>query len=218
MKIVVLAYRDWAFDVYESLSSFHTQHEFILIETPENLTSFFQQNTCDFVFVVGWSWKIPSEIVNKYFVVGMHPSDLPKYAGGSPIQNQILDGIKTSKATLFKLNEKFDEGEIIFKEPISLEGSLNEVLYSITKATIKLFDTLLLKYPNIKLEKQKLEDSLVKKRLRPDSSKIEKHDLSKLTCNKLYDMIRCREDPYPNAFIEDDTGKLYFSRVTFEPK
>lgn len=218
MKIVVLAYRDWAFDVYESLSSFHQQHEFILIETPENVTNYFQHNTCDFVFVVGWSWKIPSDIVNKHFVVGMHPSDLPKYAGGSPIQNQILDGVKTTKATLFKLNEKFDEGEIIFKEPISLEGSLQEVLFSITKATIKLFDTLLLKYPDVTLEKQNLEDALVKKRINPASSKIEKHDLSNLTCSKLYDIIRCREDPYPNAFIEDETGILRFCRVTFEPK
>ena len=31
----------------------------------------------------------------------------------------------------------------------------------------------------------------------------------------LDELIRCREDPYPNAFIEDKHGKLFFKKVEF---
>jgi len=30
--------------------------------------------------------------------------------------------------------------------------------------------------------------------------------------------MRCREDPYPNAFIEDKTGRLLFKKVDFIAK
>ena len=36
-----------------------------------------------------------------------------------------------------------------------------------------------------------------------------------MTAQNLYDTIRCREDPYPNAYIEDETGRLIFKRVEF---
>ena len=34
------------------------------------------------IVLLGWSWILKKEIVNDYYVIGIHPSDLPNYAGG----------------------------------------------------------------------------------------------------------------------------------------
>ena len=46
----------------------------------------------------------------------LHPSPLPKYRGGSPIQNQIINGESKSAVTLFKINNKIDQGDIIYQK------------------------------------------------------------------------------------------------------
>ena len=51
----------------------------------------------------------------------MHPSDLPKYAGGSPIQHQIINGVINSKATLFEVTKEIDSGPILYKTNLSLD-------------------------------------------------------------------------------------------------
>ncbi|GIS10295.1 MAG: hypothetical protein CM15mP114_10770 [Alphaproteobacteria bacterium] len=71
----------------------------------------------------------------------LHPSDLPKYRGGSPIQNQILNGILDSKVTIKPLM-KMDAGPILVQRPLSLRGEMSEILGRIeqsgTEATIKI--------------------------------------------------------------------------------
>jgi hypothetical protein len=66
------------------------------------------------------------------------------------------------------------------------------------------------------------------KRLKPEDSRLPLMPLSspaastgdapQMTCRQLWDFIRCREDPYPNAFFEDETGRLVITRVEFYPK
>ena len=51
------------------------------------------------IFFIHWSKIIPKKIYNNYLCIQFHSSDLPKYRGGSPIQHQILDGLKKTKIT-----------------------------------------------------------------------------------------------------------------------
>ena len=111
MRSLFCAYRDWAVNVYEKIKE--SNPDLVLVRTPEDLTAAFSSGEWDVIFIVGWSWKVEPEIVNSCMVVGMHPSDLPDYAGGSPVQNQILDGITSTRASLFKLNEKFEGDEMV---------------------------------------------------------------------------------------------------------
>ena len=66
------------------------------------------------------TWRRFEKIIKEYYSVMLHPSSLPKYRGGSPIQNQIINGEKISAVTLFKMNEKIDQGDIIFQKEIEL--------------------------------------------------------------------------------------------------
>ena len=60
--------------------------------------------------------------------IQFHSSDLPKFKGGSPIQNQILKEIKKTKLTAFKINNIIDGGDICMKSNILLNGKAEKYL------------------------------------------------------------------------------------------
>jgi len=225
MRILFCAYRDWALEIFNDLRA--SSDDIVLAKTPEDLSDLTVSGKWDVIMVVGWSWKVESSLVRDQLVIGVHPSDLPDYAGGSPIQNQILDGIKSTQATLFKLNEKFDEGDIIDKEPIDLSGHLDQVFESISSASRSLIKRFIEKYPENSYIKQgvstkkvrrlKPSDSELPLPVFPEGSKFYK-DGKPMTCEELWNFIRCREDPYPNVYLEDSTGRLVIKHVEFEAK
>ena len=61
------------------------------------------------IFFIFWSKIIPKKIFSNFLCIQFHSSDLPKFKGGSPIQNQILKKIYKTKISAFKINEKIDE-------------------------------------------------------------------------------------------------------------
>jgi methionyl-tRNA formyltransferase len=228
-KILFCAYREWAIESCNSIiQNLDKEWSSFTVKTQEELLEVTASDpNWNVIILIGWSWKIPKKIIDSFLVVGMHPSDLPKYSGGSPIQNQIIDGLNSSKATLFKLNEEFDKGEIIDKEQYSLEGHLKDVLLEISNATKTLVLRFIKKYPNNQyIEQHVVENNY--KRLKPEQSKISLPtkiesienavDKKHFTCLELWNHIRCREDPYPNAYFEDETGKLLIRSVEFIPR
>ena len=78
------------------------------------------------IILLGWSWILKKEVVNNFYVIGIHPSDLPNYAGGSPIQNQIINGLSSSKCTLFKISKYVDKGPILGKTNLNLDGNIEK--------------------------------------------------------------------------------------------
>ena len=162
----------------------------------------------DITLLVGWSWIIGNEYVDSHFTVVLHSSDLPDYAGGSPIQHQIIDGLQETKATLFQATSKLDLGPIIDKERFSLTGNLRQVLNGLENASFEILNRFIRNYPNYSLTKQLTHT--VRKRRTPDMSEITIEELKTSTSEQLYNKIRALQDPYPNAFIVcKDGSKLY---------
>jgi len=220
MKVLFCGYRDWAIDVYFNLDSMIDNDDVSLdhVTSPDDLTRKTNETHYDLILTAGWSWMIEKHIIDNSIVLGMHPSNLPDYAGGSPIQNQIIDGLKTSFATLFRLMpNKFDNGPIIAKLPISLEGHIDDIFNELEKTTTTLFMLAIEKYPALDGTEQP-PGGFVRKRIKPEASRLSRAHFTVFTCEQIYDRIRCREDPYPNTYIEDETGRLYFRRVEFVKK
>lgn len=215
MNVLFCAYRRWALDAWFELQGTDPNLNITSVSSEDQ---FFKKikdlQHIDVILLVGWSWIIPEDIVRKYNVICYHPSDLPNFAGGSPIQHQILEGIEETNATLFKVTPQIDQGPIILKTHISLRGNMSDIFKELTRSSIELVGEYLHRFPNI-VPKQQNELHKTKKRLKPSHSKLEKNKLSNKTCKELYNFIRCKEDPYPNAFIEDGTGKLFFKLVEF---
>ncbi len=63
------------------------------------------------LIVPKWVLDIPS-----YGPINVHPSLLPLYRGPAPMQWAILSGDEMTGITLIRMNEKMDEGDIVYQE------------------------------------------------------------------------------------------------------
>ena len=74
----------------------------------------------DINVVVAYGQIIPSSIIYlpKYNSINVHFSLLPKYRGASPVQWVLLQGETKTGVTIFELNEKMDEGDILSQEEV----------------------------------------------------------------------------------------------------
>ena len=138
LNVVFCLYRKWAFDVVSEVSNeFRGRISSTICADPQAFDILIEdrEKTLDLIFFLGWSWIVPKRIIHNNVCICMHPSFLPDYRGGSPIQHQIIDGKTNSVATFFIMDEKIDRGPIIRRALFSLEGSLSEVIEDMATAT-----------------------------------------------------------------------------------
>lgn len=205
MKIACLGYRDWALRIYDHLEK-NTDNDFLIIRSIEDYAEHFIIDfKPDLILFYGWSWIIPKNLTNNYDCVMLHPSKLPKYRGGSPLQNQILDGLKESSVTLFLVVEELDAGDILRQKDLSLTGSLKEIFARITSIGITLTEDILLNGLNPTPQNHELASYC--KRRKPSESEITIDELQIEDSTYLYNKIRMLNDPYPNAYIKTRDGK-----------
>ena len=215
-RYIFCAHRKWAKELFKKLVKRYKH--IILVTDPKKLTfNYIHQVNPKYIFFPDWSWIIPSNIVNNYKCVCIHESNLPKFRGGSPIQNQIINGIEKTKSTAFLMTEDLDKGDILLQRDLSLKGSLNEIFDRIIKNDYELIVQIVAgKY---KLKKQKGKPTLYKRR-KPEQSELKNLNYSK---KYLFNFIRMLADPYPNAFIMIGRRKMKFksanlkgNKLTFE--
>ncbi len=76
----------------------------------------------DLLVLAGFLWKIPSELILRYpqRIINVHPALLPRFGGkgmyGSHVHEAVLAaGERKSGITIHYVNEKYDDGQIIFQ-------------------------------------------------------------------------------------------------------
>ena len=156
----------------------------------------------DFIIVVAFRmipksiWEIP-----KFGTINLHASLLPDYRGSAPINWVIINGERETGVTVFFINKKIDEGDIINKKKISISedetaGSLHDKLMKegaeLLKDSIKNIFT-----KNIKREIQKITIKDIK------APKIKKKDCFidfDLDDKNIIQLIKGLS-PYPGARI-----------------
>ena len=213
MRIVCASYRDWALKIYDHLAQ-NTDHTILIIRSKEQFSEeailTFQPNM---ILFYGWSWIVSSRLLEIPSIM-LHPSPLPKYRGGSPIQNQIIAGETHSAVTLFLMNENLDEGDILEQECFSLEGHLDEIFKRITEIGTRLTLKILEGYT---LTPQDRKKATYYKRRKPKQGELTLEELQTRDSTWLFNKIRMLEDPYPNAFIRTTDGKkLLIKRAEIE--
>lgn len=78
----------------------------------------------DYIFVIGLSQIIKKELIDipKQFVIGFHPTALPRYRGRAALPWEILLREKESSATFFQIDQGMDSGNILFQEKYTIES------------------------------------------------------------------------------------------------
>ena len=82
----------------------------------------------DFIVLAGFLWMIPENILNAFpnRIINIHPALLPRHGGAGMYGIRVAEAVVTSKEketgiTIHYLNEKFDDGKIIFQKSIPVE-------------------------------------------------------------------------------------------------
>ena len=207
-KYVLLSNKDWHFSLFEKLKSYYCDDEWIFINNKEN---FNEQFLTEFlptkIFIPHWSKIIPKTIYENFECVLFHMTDLPYGRGGSPLQNLIVEGHKSTKISALKVSKGIDEGPIYLKHDLSLHGTAKDIFLRSSDIIYEM----IINITNNSLipKKQKGKPTLFKRR------KPQQGDISKLNnLSKVFDYIRMLDcDGYPNAFIEFNKIKIEFKNV-----
>lgn len=164
----------------------------------------------DFNIVADYGQIIPKDILEipKFKSINIHPSLLPKYRGPSPIQTAIINGDKTTGATIMLMDEKMDHGPIISQRKITIIR--RETTPSLEKKIAKQASALLLKilplYISKKVDFQRQNDlkaSYTKMLTRQDG----KIDFKKESAQSIEQKIRGL-NPWPGVWTIIDGKRV----------
>jgi len=82
-----------------------------------------EQYEADFLVVASFGLIVPRWLLDLPSIgpVNIHPSLLPKYRGPSPIQWALWNGEKETGITFIKMNERMDQGDILYQERMEID-------------------------------------------------------------------------------------------------
>ncbi|ERJ13418.1 methionyl-tRNA formyltransferase [Haloplasma contractile] len=89
----------------------------------------------DLIITAAYGQIVPTEILEapKFGAINVHASLLPKYRGGAPIHQSIIDGCKETGITIMYMVDRMDAGDILKQESVEIEftdhvGTLHDKL------------------------------------------------------------------------------------------
>lgn len=205
LKYIIVSEKSWNKNLIERLSN-ALPFEWILID---NKDDFNFQNvkliSPTAIFIPHWSYIIPQELYEGYPCIVFHMTDLPYGRGGSPLQNLIIRGFKSTMISALKVVKELDAGDIYLKKELSLNGSAQDIF---VKADAVIEEMIIEIVQNKLQPTPQLGVPYIFKRRRPEDGNIAYLD----DTEKVYDFIRMLDaDGYPSAFLETEHFKFEFT-------
>ena len=205
---ILLTEKSWHNQLYERLKISYGENQWFRISDKTSLNNnFLKDFKIDKIFIPHWSYYIDKSIYEKHECILFHMTDLPFGRGGSPLQNLIKDGFKSTKMSAIKVNGETDSGPVYLKKELSLKGSAQEIFIRSSEVIESMIDEIL---ENEIIPIKQIGQPTYFKRRKPSESKI--NGINEI--NELYDHIRMLDsDDYPRAFIEFDRIKIEFENA-----
>lgn len=119
--------RSWAHE--EGLPSYHISSTVLSPDAiPERIEEVLAKYETDIILLSGYMKLLPKRILRNYpNIFNIHPSLLPKYGGqgmyGDNVHRKVLsDGASVTGASLHRVNEIYDGGEVLIQRKINVEA------------------------------------------------------------------------------------------------
>lgn len=215
MNIVIATLKSWNVELAEQLKEeLKPLHQVTVLTKKEELTiEALEKIQPSYVFFPHWSYIIKKEIYEKFNCVVFHMTDLPFGRGGSPLQNLIANGYKETKISAIKVIEKVDAGPIYMKEPLTLEGSAEEIFRRAANIIFRKMIPDFLKENPVAVPQT--GEPLTFRRRKPEESEL----VGDMSLDKIYDYIRMLDaEGYPNAFLSFGKYRLLFQKARKDGK
>ena len=110
-----------------------------------NKISEFDNAGADFVIVMSYGVILPDDVLAAGNFINIHPSDLPKYRGPSPIRSALKNGDTKSAVCLMKIVHDLDAGDIYMRHKfdIDLDDTNETVENKVDEIAINMLDEFL---------------------------------------------------------------------------
>ncbi len=84
-----------------------------------------KKNCADLIFVIDFGQMIKEPVLSlpKYGCINLHPSKLPAYRGSAPLQRCIMDGLRLTAVSIFRLDEGMDSGSLLAQPKVEIADS-----------------------------------------------------------------------------------------------
>ena len=114
----------------------------------DDIVKLLREKQTDLIVLAGFLWLIPLNILRSFpgKIINIHPALLPKYGGKGMYGHHVHDAVissgdEVSGITIHYVNEKYDEGQIIFQEQVAVTKSdtANTLASKIHKLEYKYF-------------------------------------------------------------------------------
>ncbi|MEN3088417.1 MAG: methionyl-tRNA formyltransferase [Staphylococcus pseudoxylosus] len=170
----------------------------------------------DLIVTAAFGQILPESLLNapKLGAINVHASLLPKYRGGAPIHQAIIDGQKETGISIMYMVKKLDAGDIISQRAIAIEdqddvGSMHDKLSFLGADLLKETLPSIINGTNQRIE-QNEDEATFASNISRDQEKI---DWSQ-SAEAIYNQIRGLS-PWPVAYTKMDDGnlKVYASRI-----
>jgi len=159
-----------------------------------------------YLFFLHWSWIVPQEVVSNYDCVCFHMADVPYGRGGSPLQNLISRGHRTTVLSALRMVEELDAGPVYCKRPLSLEGGAEEIFIRATELSARMIEHIIETQPTPTPQQG---EAVVFPRRTAQQSEIPQQE----SLSALHDFVRMLDaDGYPPAFLEHRGYRYEFRR------
>jgi methionyl-tRNA formyltransferase len=184
------------------------------VSTPESIKEqieleSIQRMNPDVIIVVAYGKILPPALLSipKFACINVHGSLLPKYRGAAPIQWALIRGEPETGITTMYMNDKMDEGDIIYQEKIAISPEDNYGTLSIKLA--QLGGQLILKTlaaveqgsaPRIQ---QNHEDATLAPKIRSTDGQIDWNQLALEIINRIRGVT-----PSPGAFTQINSKRV----------
>lgn len=104
---------------------------------PDNVSivesiSYLKGLNADIFVVIAFGQILKSEVLSipKFYAINLHGSLLPKYRGAAPTNWAVINGDKSTGITIIRMNERMDEGDIILKREVNIDGDDTNITLS----------------------------------------------------------------------------------------
>lgn len=205
---VVAGRKPWNRRVFDERLA-HLPGDWHYVATPDQLSSAVSEHRAQCVFFLHWSWIVPPEILESARCINFHMTDVPYGRGGSPLQNLILRGHRTTQLTALEMTDELDAGPVLLKENLDLGGTAEDVLVRSSELAAQMVIRILEENPQP--EPQSGDVTVFQRRGAGDSELPSKTGL-----RDVHDHIRMLDaEGYPPAFVRYGDLRLELRRAAF---
>ncbi len=170
----------------------------------------------DYIFTLGWSQLFGEQLlaIPEKYVVGSHPSLLPEGRGRAPIPWTILQGLKRSGVTLFRMDREIDTGPVLMQKMFDIpdEAYAMDVYFLAAQNLRSAFCEL---YVMLKSgQAVEVSQDIAKASYRAKRSPSDGHIDFNHSAAGIEKLVRAVSKPFPGAYVYHKGKKFYIWKAS----